>query len=101
MIHVIAQVEIEAGQREAFLVAFKEIVPEVLQEQGCIEYGPTVDLETDMERQHRDENRVTIIEKWETLDDLENHLTAPHMLAYRERIKDMVRHAQLNVLSPA
>ena len=101
MIHVIAQVEIEAGQREAFLVAFKDIFPEVLQEQGCIEYGQTIDLETDLERQHRDENRVTIIEKWETLDDLENHLTAPHMLAYRERIKDMVRHAQLNVLSPA
>jgi quinol monooxygenase YgiN len=101
MIHVIAQIEIEPGKRAAFLVEFKQIIPRVLQEQGCMEYSPAVDAETDLERQHRNENQVTIIEKWETLDDLKNHLAAPHMLAYRERIKDMVKNAQLNILSPA
>ena len=47
MIHVIAEIEIREGTREAFLKEFRRIVPIVRDEDGCIEYGPATDVETD------------------------------------------------------
>ena len=44
---------------------------------------------------------VTIIEKWETLENLEAHLKAPHMLAYREKVQDLVEGTSLKVLTDA
>ena len=44
---------------------------------------------------------VTIIEKWGSLEDLQTHLTAPHMLAYKEKVKDLVDKVSLKVLMEA
>jgi quinol monooxygenase YgiN len=43
---VIATVEIIEGKRDEYLAAFQELVPLVLAEKGCIEYGPFVDIQT-------------------------------------------------------
>ncbi len=51
MIHVIATIELHEGQRDAFLAEFRKIVALVLAEQGCLEYGPTVDAVTDLSAQ--------------------------------------------------
>jgi quinol monooxygenase YgiN len=101
MIHVIAQIELVPGSRKTFLAEFNQVVPKVRAEAGCIEYAAAVDSASDLERQHRDPNRVMIIEKWETLRQLQDHLTASHMLEYRERVGPMIRNAQLNILDPA
>lgn len=102
MIHVICTITIAPGRREDFIAEFNGIVPEVLAEQGCIEYGPTVDIETGIERQApQEDDVVVIVEKWESLDDLKAHLVAPHMNAYRERVKDMVENGHLRVTQPA
>jgi quinol monooxygenase YgiN len=45
-----------------------------------------------------DENVVTIIEKWESLEALRDHLEAPHMLAYSEKVKNIVAGLSLKVL---
>ena len=102
MIFVIASVEIAAGKRDEFLAHFHDVVPQVLQEQGCIEYGPTVDVETSIPAQGdpRD-NMVVIVEKWESLESLENHLIAPHMNEYRKKVKDLVVRSSLQILQPA
>ncbi len=102
MIHVIAIIELQAGTREDFLREFRGIVPSVLAEQGCIEYGPAVDAPTDLSQQQiLGEAVVTIVEKWSDVDCLKAHLVAPHMLAYRERVKPFVRNVRLHVLQPA
>lgn len=101
MIHIIAQIDLIPNSRNNFLAEFNQVVPKVRGEAGCIEYAAGVDAVTDLERQHRDPDRVMIIEKWETLDHLHDHLTAPHMLAYRERVGEMILSAQLNILDPA
>ena len=44
---------------------------------------------------------MTVIEKWESLDDLHVHLSAPHMLAYREKVSSMVEGVMLKVLEDA
>jgi len=102
MIHVIAAIEIEAGKRAEFLQAFNDNDPSVLEEDGCLAYGPTVDLKTDIAVQvpYR-ENVVTIVEQWESLDHLFAHLKAPHMATYREKVKDIVKGASLQILEPA
>lgn len=101
MIHVIAQIHLVPDSQKSFLAEFNQVVPLVRAEAGCIEYAATVDASSSLERQHRDPDRVIIIEKWETLRHLQDHLTAPHMLDYRERVGAMIQNAQLNILDPA
>ncbi|MCC6420211.1 MAG: antibiotic biosynthesis monooxygenase [Gemmataceae bacterium] len=102
MIHVIAVIELVEGKREAFLEEFRKIVPLVRAEAGCLEYGPTVDVLTGLAAQPavRD-NVATIVEKWESLEALQAHLQAPHMAAYRPRVKELVVRTTLHVLRPA
>ncbi len=102
MIHVIATIDLHEDRRDAFLAEFKKVVPEVKQEQGCIEYGPAVDIETNIAAQggHRVDT-VTVVEKWEDLESLEAHLIAPHMITYREIVKPMIRNVELRILRPA
>lgn len=102
MIHVIATVELAAGRRDDFIAAFHKIVPLVREEDGCLEYGPTVDLETNISAQDDPrKNIAVIIEKWESIEALEAHLIAPHMLEYRPKVKDMVLNMTLQILQPA
>src|SRR5262245_57205633 len=101
MIHVIATIELQPGRREAFLAEFRRLVPLVRAEAGCLEYGPAVDLATDVAAQvpPRDDV-VMVVEKRESLDALQDHLAAPHMTEYRGQVKDMVVRAKLMVLQP-
>lgn len=101
MITVIATVSCQPGHRDDFLREFHAIVPEVLKEDGCVEYGPMVDAASPIEQQQTDDNRVTIVEKWESLPALQAHLTAPHMEAYRPKVREFVSSSELRILEPA
>lgn len=102
MIYVVATLELASGTRSAFLAEFAKVVPLVRAEAGCIEYAPAVDAETGLAIQSRmGPDKVTIIEKWASVDALKAHDSAPHMQAYRARVKDYVRGKEIRVLSPA
>lgn len=102
MIHVVATIELAEGKRDDFLNRVRRLVPEVRAEKGCVEYGPAVDFPTGIKVQiPLRENVVVMLEKWDHLHSLEAHLTAPHMLRYREDVKGMVVRTQLQVLQPA
>lgn len=101
MIHVIASIHVKNGHRSEFLDVFKANVPNVRAEQGCIEYVPTVDIDADLAPQKLDESVVTIIERWESVDALRDHLVAPHMLSYKEKVKDIVETVTIKVLEEA
>ena len=102
MIHVIASIEVVAGKRDEMLAEFHKIVPLVLEEEGCIEYGPAIDASTDFSMQNvKGESIVTVIEKWESVETLKAHLAAPHMSIYREQVKDIVLGMTLHILEPA
>ena len=101
MIYALATVELHEGARDAFLDEFRKVVPLVHAEDGCIEYGSTVDLPTSIPIQvpPRD-NVVVIVEKWRDLSALETHAVAPHMTPYRESIKDYVVQITAQILVP-
>jgi quinol monooxygenase YgiN len=102
MIHVIAIIEVVDGHRMAFLEEFHRVMPMVQAEEGCLEYGPAVDVESGIPVQSPVRaNVVTIIEKWASLTALKAHLQAPHMLDYRLRVKPFVAGVKLQVLEPA
>jgi quinol monooxygenase YgiN len=102
MLYVIATLELAPGTRGAFLAEFAKLLPLVHAEAGCIEYAPAIDAETDIPSQHRmGPDRVTIVEKWASVDALRAHDTAPHMNAYRARVKDYVRGKEIRMLMPA
>ena len=44
------------------------------------------------------DNVLTIVEGWESLGHLENHLVAEHMVAYRPRVREMIRQSKLQIL---
>jgi quinol monooxygenase YgiN len=102
MICVIARIEVAEGRRDDFLAQFRQLVPKVLAEEGCLEYGPMVDVPTNIGAQEpARQNVVTIVEKWESIEALESHLMAPHMVEYRKVVKPMVVGTSLDILEPA
>jgi quinol monooxygenase YgiN len=102
MIHVVATIKLQAGTREKFLRILKENVPRVQAEQGCRAYAPAVDIESGIPVQAAlRPDVVTIIEAWDSLEDLRVHLKAPHMLSYREKVQGLVKNVSIHVLTPA
>jgi quinol monooxygenase YgiN len=99
MIHVIATIKLQADTREKFLKILKDNIPRV---QGCRAYAPAVDIESGIPVQAAlRPDVVTIIEAWDSLEDLRVHLKAPHMLSYREKVQPLVKNVSIHVLTPA
>ena len=102
MIYVIATVELKPGKREDVLKRIRQLVPKVRAEKGCLEYGPAVNAPTAIKAQiPLGENFLVMLEKWEGIKELEAHLAAPHMIEYRQDVKDMVAGVKLQILQPA
>ncbi len=102
MIHVVATLTVDPARRDEFLAAFAELTPDVLAEDGCLEYGAAIDQPTPIDVQElAGEDAVVVVEKWESVEKLEAHLAAPHMAAFREKTADMARGVTLRVLKPA
>jgi quinol monooxygenase YgiN len=102
MIHVIAALELNPGARPAFMAEFQKIVHQVRAERGCFEYVATIDADTSLPSQRRiGPDAVTIVEKWESAEALAAHDRAAHMLAFRERVRDLVRARDIRMLTPA
>jgi quinol monooxygenase YgiN len=100
MIHVIAEIEVHEDARENFLAEFRRLVPIVRDEDGCIEYGPAVDLASGLSAEARP-NIVTVIEKWANEPALQAHLKAPHMDEYRKRAGHLIKGVSIRVYAPA
>ncbi|MBF0231175.1 MAG: antibiotic biosynthesis monooxygenase [Desulfamplus sp.] len=101
MINVIASIEIKEGKLAEFIEIFKANIPEVFKEKGCIEYMPTVDIKTGLPPQDLNDKVVTIIEKWDSVEDLQAHLSAPHMISYQKKVKNIVEKVSIKVLKEA
>ncbi len=101
MIHVIATIQTAPGRRDELIAAFQQLIPLVRAEAGCIEYGTAVDVQTPITVQAPiREDALTVVEKWENVPALHDHLAAPHMLRHRERVADIVRGVEIRVLQP-
>ena len=83
MIHVIATITTNPGQREAVLKLLRVNTPKVLAEPGCIQYDTAIDLSGAGAFQTEvGPDSFVCIEKWESIDALKAHIAAPHMVVY-------------------
>ncbi len=101
MIDVLASIRVKSGQRDTFVAKFNANVPAVLAEDGCISYYPAIDIDSGLDIQEKDPNVVTVVEKWESVAHLDAHLKAPHMVAFRDTVKDIVEGLTLKVVQQA
>ncbi len=101
MITVLASIYVKAGEMEKFLDILKANVPSVCAEDGCVSYVPMVDVASQLPSQELNENIVTIVEQWESIEALKAHLTTPHMLKYKDNVEAIVKQVTLKVLENA
>ena len=101
MIHVIAIITAHPGQRDKVLSAFQANTAAVRAEDGCIEYGATIDAEgMPPSRGTFGPDTFVVVEKWESLAALQAHAAAPHMAAYGAKVKEWTASRVIHVLQP-
>lgn len=102
MIRVIATIELAEGRRDEFLGVLRRVVPTVLAEDGCLEYGPMIDIASGIPGQPPLRgNAVIMVEKWESLAALKAHLASAHMKQFLQATEMMRVGVALHVLQPA
>ncbi len=99
MICVIAEIEAKEGCIEKILKELILIQPLVLEERGCLEYSITQYVKTEiLDVTHARNEVITILEKWESQDDLKSHLQTPHFLNYERSVKYCVSKVNIKIL---
>ena len=102
VIHVVAIVTAKPGSREEVLAAFREIVPTVRAERGCLEYEPLVDAVGAGEiGTPAGADAFIVVEKWSDLEALRAHSEAPHMADYAARVGHLIAARAVHVLVAA
>ncbi|TCT08862.1 putative quinol monooxygenase [Paralcaligenes ureilyticus] len=99
MIHVIATITTQPGQRDTVLALFKKNVPAVLAEKGCVSYEAVVDVPDFGKLQTPLGNDTfAVIEQWESAQALKAHAASPHMAEYGRNTAPLLANRVVNVL---
>lgn len=101
MIHVLAFITCHPGKRDEVLAAFRENMPAVHAEDGCIEYQPVVDAPGVPFAAPAGPDTFVVIEKWRDAAALGAHAAAPHMKAYGAKTKALVADRRIHVMASA
>ena len=102
MVTVIALITAKPGLRDKVLAIFNANVPAVRAENGCIEYRATVDAAGASALQTKiGPDSFAVVEQWASMQALEAHANAPHVLTYRAHTKDLLASRVIHVLAAA
>lgn len=75
---------------EEFLGLCEKLRPLVLGEKGCRGYDYTREIASPLSMQEpTDSNRITLVERWDSLEALRAHGEAPHMKEIGSKMKDL------------
>jgi len=100
MIRVVAVIEAKPGRRDEILAAFRDNVPAVRAEKGCVEYAAHIDATGIGPFQAKFGPDIFAgIESWESPEALAAHVAAPHMAAYGKKTRDLIANRAIHVLS--
>jgi quinol monooxygenase YgiN len=99
MIHVIATITAQPGERDAVLALFSKNQPAVLAENGCISYEAVVDVPNFGAIQTPLGNDTfVVVERWESAEALKAHTASAHMADYARNTKPLLASRVINVL---
>jgi quinol monooxygenase YgiN len=100
MIRVVAVITAKPGRRDEILAAFRDNVPAVRAEKGCIDYAAHIDATGIGPFQAKfGPDTFAVIESWESPEALAAHVAAPHMAAYGKKTRDLIASRAIHVLS--
>lgn len=92
MIYVIATLSIKPDSLAAVREAAMPCIEATRDEPGCDFY--------DMAASSSNSRRVVFVERWKSRDDLERHLSAPHMKAWRDASAPFVTGRTIEIIHP-
>jgi quinol monooxygenase YgiN len=99
MIHVFAVITARPGQRAALLALFKNNVPAVLAEQGCISYEAVIDVpDVGPIQTPLGPDTFAVVERWASTEALRAHAAAPHMAEYGRTAGPLIATRAIHVL---
>jgi quinol monooxygenase YgiN len=99
MIHVIATITAQPGQREVVLALFKQNRPAVLAEEGCISYEAVVDVpDAGKIQTPLGTDTFAVIERWDSVEALKAHAASAHMAEYGRNTAPLLASRVINVL---
>lgn len=98
MITVVTTVGIKKDKKADFLKLFKDVLPKIKQELGCIEYFAAIDIDSKIPIQIMEENVIMILEKWDDIKSLYAHLNSEHMKKYLKQVETFVTNVSIKVL---
>jgi len=100
MIHVVAILTAKPGKRTELLEAFLKVVPLVHAEKGCIEYQAVTDaVDAGKIQTPLGADSYMVVEKWETVGDLNTHSVAEHMIEFGQSNDHLIDSRTIHVLS--
>ena len=95
MIYVIARMELNDNCMADMQQLLARTVPQVLAEEGCLQYTPCVDVDEETKEQF-----ITIVEAWSSRETHKAHLAAEHMAAFREAAKSLRKNSVVKIVAP-
>lgn len=102
MIHVIAVITAKPGMRQAILDELQPRIPEVLEEEGCVEYIPTTDAANVDARIHSPTlfgpDTFVVFEKWKSMQALQHHSQMPFVLDYLKIVGPMIASRVVHIM---
>jgi quinol monooxygenase YgiN len=102
MIRVVAIVTAKPGRREELLKLFRANMPAVHAEDGCVEYAPFVDAQgCESFQTPVGPDAFVVLETWASVEALNAHRAAPHMLAYGKASKELIADRKIHVFGNA
>ena len=101
MIYVIAESVMKDERcRAEFIEIAKANLATVRAEKGCISYDLNTDCTEGPAAANARPNVLTFVECWESIEALQNHLKAPHMQAFKEKVCDLRAGSVLKIVTP-
>ncbi|AMW79218.1 hypothetical protein AMD27_10140 [Acinetobacter sp. TGL-Y2] len=99
MLTVIAEINLISNTAfKSVLERIQQLIPAVLNEDGCYAYELLSDSELQSPMQTKVPNSLVMYEKWESVEQLEAHMQTPHMLAHTQAIQDQVAEVKIRIL---
>lgn len=86
---VLARIQPKKGCRDSVIDLSEELIENTLSEDGNIDYTLLKSINDDT---------LTFVEKWESLDALKKHMGSPHFQAFGAESEDFVENMEIQVI---
>ena len=91
MIYLIATLKVEAGMKNKLAELVQPCLEGTRKEAGNISYDLLVNI--------KDDTSLVFVERWDSMEALDNHFTEPHFLKWREALTPHLLDRKIEIIS--